>query len=67
MVTGTIRLLVGFAADSKVKHILVVKPLGYGLDEEAVRAARQIKFIPSAKDGKPISVVKTIEYSFSIY
>jgi TonB family protein len=66
-VTGTIRLLIGFAADGKVKHVLVIKPLGYGLDEEAVRAARQIKFIPPIMDGKPISAVKTVEYSFSIY
>jgi TonB family protein len=65
-VSGTIELMVGFSADGTVKHILVVKPLGYGLDEEAVKAARKIKFQPSMKDGKPISIVKRVQYSFSI-
>ena len=66
-VSGVVRLLVGFSADGNVKHILIVKPLGFGLNEQAVRAARKIKFEPATKEGKPVSVVKQIEYSFSIY
>lgn len=66
-VTGTIRLLVGFAESGNIKHILVLKPLSHGLNEEAVRAARAMKFEPATKDGKPISAVKVVEYSFSIY
>lgn len=66
-ISGTVRLLVGFSADSKIKHILVVKSLGYGLDEKCIGAAQQIKFQPATKDGKPISSVKTMEYSFAIY
>lgn len=66
-VQGVIRMLVGFTEDGTVKHVLIVKPLSHGLNEQAVRAARQIKFTPAMKDGKPISVVKQIEYSFSIY
>lgn len=66
-VSGTIRLLVGFAADGKVKHILIIKSLGYGLNENVVRAARAIKFEPATKDGKPISVVKMVEYVFTLY
>jgi TonB family protein len=66
-VTGGIRLLVGFSADGTVKHILVIKSLDYGLDKNAVGAARAIKFEPATKDGKPISVVREIEYHFSIY
>jgi TonB family protein len=62
-----VRLLVGFSADGTVRHILIVKPLGFGLNEQAVRAARGIKFEPATKDGKPVSVVKQVEYSFSIY
>lgn len=66
-VSGVVRLLVGFSADGTVKHILIVKPLGFGLNEQAVRAARAIKFEPATKDGKPVSVVKQVEYSFSVY
>lgn len=66
-IMGTIRLLIGFGEDGTIKGILILNSLGYGLDEEAVRAARQIKFEPAKKDGKPVYVVKVVEYSFAIY
>jgi TonB family protein len=66
-ISGNIRLLIGFGEDGKVRDVLVLNSLGYGLDEEAVRAARKIKFEPAKKDGKPIYVVKIVEYGFAIY
>ncbi|HEY0461914.1 MAG TPA: TonB family protein [Pyrinomonadaceae bacterium] len=66
-VAGKIRVLVGFGANGRIEHILVIKPLGYGLDEEAVKAARAIRFEPATQDGKPVAVVKVVEYTFSIY
>jgi len=66
-ISGTIRLLIGFGEDGKVKDILVLSSLGYGLDEQAINSARGIKFEPAKKDGKPIYVVRVVEYSFSIY
>jgi len=64
--SGTTRLLVGFSANGTVSHILVIKPLSHGLSEQAVRAARGMKFEPATRGGKPISVVRTIEYHFVI-
>jgi TonB family protein len=46
---------------------MVIKSLGYGLDEAAVSAARGIKFEPKMINGKPVPVVKTIEYNFNIF
>ncbi|MFN0278895.1 MAG: tetratricopeptide repeat protein [Pyrinomonadaceae bacterium] len=66
-VQGTIKMAVLFAADGKVKHILVLSRLGKGLDENALTAARGIIFEPMTRDGKPVSVVRIIEYTFSIY
>lgn len=66
-VSGMIRLLVGFPADGKVKHILVLKSLEASLDKQALKAAQKISFEPALKNGQPISVVKIIEYVFSIY
>jgi TonB family protein len=66
-VQGSIRLLIGLGADGKVGHILVLKPLGYGLDQQAVKAARAIKFEPATENGKPVASVITREYTFSIY
>ncbi len=64
---GTIVASVLFGANGKVVRVLLLKKLGGGLDEQALRAAYGIKFEPVKKDGIPISVVKMVEYSFSIY
>lgn len=66
-VSGVIRVMVVLAADGKVKHILVVNGLPEGLTEKAVEAAKGIRFQPATKDGKPVSQVVTLEYSFRIY
>lgn len=66
-ITGTIKIAALFAASGQVSHVIVLDPLGYGLDQQAVKAARGIKFEPLLKDGKPVSTVKIVEYSFMIY
>lgn len=66
-VQGTVRLAVLLGANGKVQYILKLHGLGYGLDEQALRAARQIVFEPKLKDGKPVSTIVTIDYSFAIY
>ena len=52
-----------------VREIRVVSgsELGHGLPERAIAAARQIKFTPAVKDGRPVSVQVTFEYYFSVY
>lgn len=66
-VTGTVVLRTIFAADGRVKHILVVKGLPDGLSEQCIRAAQRIKFTPATIDGKPVSMFMQLEYSFSLY
>ncbi len=38
----------------------------YGLDQQALAAARQWKFKPGMKDGEPVAVVVTIEMTFTL-
>ena len=66
-VQGAIRLAVLLGANGKILYILKLKGLGYGLDENAIGAARQITFVPKMKNGVPVSTVVTLEYGFSIY
>lgn len=66
-VSGNVSLLVGFEADGTIKHVLILNPLGFGLNEEAVKAVRGIRFSPATENGKPVSVVKQVIYSFTIY
>jgi TonB family protein len=66
-VEGTVVLLAVLAADGNVKHVLLLQPLSYGLTEEAIMAARKIKFEPSIKDGRPVSQVVRLEYHFNLH
>jgi protein TonB len=60
-------LAILLGASGRVERILVLKRLGYGLDEQAVKAAQQIKFEPKKKDGVPVSTVVIFDYGFNIY
>lgn len=66
-VTGTVVLSAIFAMDGKVKAIRALKSLPNGLTESAIAAARQIRFVPAIKDGKPVSMFMHLEYNFNLY
>jgi hypothetical protein len=66
-IQGVVRLRVTFGSDSKIGAINVVKKLPFGLVDESIKAARKMKFKPKEQDGKPVTIVKPLEYSFTIY
>ncbi len=66
-VRGTILLQAVLAGDGNVTFIFPIKTLPYGLTQMAIRSARLIKFDPAIKDGKPVSMVLQLEYSFNLY
>lgn len=66
-VQGTVTLLVEFLATSEIGDVKPVSELGYGLTEKAIEAARNMKFTPLIKNGIPTSVVKAVQFSFTIY
>ncbi len=53
-VEGTVRLSVILRASGEVGDIVVLRSLPHGLNEEAIRAAKKIKFRPAIKDGRPV-------------
>lgn len=61
---GDVRLRVVLAADGTVKNIFPIKSLRHGLTESAIKAARQIRFEPAIKNGKPASEFMTFVYEF---
>jgi TonB family protein len=53
-IEGVVLLQVVFTASGQVEVDRVVKGLGYGLDQAAEAAARQIQFRPATRDGRPV-------------
>ena len=66
-VQGTVVLRVVFSADGSVGSVTAVSGLPYGLTEQAIAAARKIRFTPAIKDGRPVSVSMLVQYNFSVY
>ncbi len=54
-------------SDGKPGEIVVARPIGFGLDENAVDAIRKASFEPAVKDGKPVPVVLDLVVQFRIY
>ncbi|MBE2253499.1 MAG: energy transducer TonB [Myxococcus sp.] len=54
-VEGVVKLALTVDADGRVTAARVLKGLGYGLDEEALRRARRIRFSPGRRNGQPVA------------
>ena len=66
-VQGTVNLRVTFNANGTIGSVTPVSSLPNGLTEQAISAAKQIRFEPAMKNGQPQSVTKVVQYSFTIY
>jgi outer membrane biosynthesis protein TonB len=53
--------------DGKAGEIAVGRPIGFGLDENAVAAIRKASFQPAIKDGKPVPVLLDLLVQFRIF
>lgn len=66
-ITGTVVLRAVFTSGGQVTNIRSISGLPYGLTERAIAAARQIRFTPATKDGRPVSMYIQLEYNFNLY
>ena len=64
---GLIKVAVEFGADGTIKGVFPFQTLPYGLTENCVESAKNIKFEPVTKDGKAYSTIGILTYSFTIY
>jgi TonB family protein len=64
---GGIAVSIEFQTDGTIKVVNIVTPLGFGLDEKAVAAARKLIFLPAIKDGAFVNTPSKLEYSFNLY
>ncbi len=64
---GMVALWVVIGPDGVPGDVRVIRPLGLGLDEQAVLAVRQWRFEPGTRDGQPVSVAATVEMNFRLF
>jgi protein TonB len=55
-VEGDVRLELVVDVSGAVESVRVVRGVGHGLDESALRVAREFRFAPATKGGHPVSV-----------
>jgi periplasmic protein TonB len=67
-VQGTVLLQCVVRPDGSVTDIQVLRSLDsvFGLDQEAIKAARQWRFAPGTRMGAPVAVQITIELTFTL-
>ncbi len=70
---GKVVLKITFLANGELGEIVDVtkekraEMISYGLTAQAFKAAKKIKFTPVKRNGVPRSVIKAVEYVFSLY
>ena len=65
-VQGIVALKILLLADGKLDRVRVVRRLPYGLTENAIRAACEIKFKPAMKTGSPVAQWVDVQYGFRL-
>ena len=66
-IQGTVILQVVFRRYGLLTDIRVLRGLPDGLTENAIEAAKKIRFQPAMKNGRPISVRGSLEFGFNLY
>jgi protein TonB len=65
-IEGEVLLQVVFTASGEVQVQRVVQGLGYGLEESAKSAARQIRFHPAQQNGHPVDSIAIVHIVFEL-
>jgi len=66
-IQGTVVLSVVFGVDGQIGDVKVIRGLPDGLTENAIAAANKIRFKPAMKDGRPVSIRGSLEFTFNLY
>jgi len=65
-VEGIVTVEVLVSADGGVKRLQVVNGLGYGLDENALLAVRDWRFVPAMRNGGAVEATAQLDVEFSL-
>jgi TonB family protein len=65
-IQGEVLLEVVLEASGRLRVVRVVRGLGHGLDDNAVKAAQQIQFKPAMRDGQPSDSTAVLHIIFQL-
>ena len=65
-IEGVVELELDVMPDGTVGTVAMVKSLDPELDKSAVDTARQYRFTPGTKDGKPVAVRTVVQITFTM-
>jgi len=65
-VEGEVLVKVVFTATGEVRVLNVIRGLGHGLDESAVKAAQNVRFNPALRNGQPVDSTATLHIVFQL-
>ena len=67
-IQGTVLLRCIVRQDGTVTDIDILRSLDptFGLDQEAVKAAKQFRFVPGTRFGEPVAVLVSVEMEFTL-
>lgn len=65
-VEGEVLLEVVFESSGKIRVLRIIRGLGHGLDEAAIRAAEQIRFKPALREGQPVDSTAVLHILFQL-
>ncbi|MCI0387216.1 MAG: TonB family protein [Acidobacteria bacterium] len=63
-IEGAVKVEVLLGSDGSIEQVIVVQGLGFGLDEQAIIAAKGIGFTPGRNNDKPVSVWMGVYFIF---
>jgi TonB family protein len=65
---GSAKVLLNLIVDEQglPRYVHVVRFVGMGLDEEAVKAVSKYRFKPAMENGKPVAVMMDVEINFQV-
>jgi len=66
-VSGDIKIRAKFGEDGWISNLTLSERIQGGILRQTLFAAIRTKFLPPERNGKPESILRTLEYSFSIY
>ncbi len=65
-VQGVVRARALIGSDGLIKQVRIIRGLPDGLNEEAIRAAMQIRFKPAMKNGQAVSYWTSLDVEFNL-